>query len=291
MSESHNNEAARVAQLREWEGRWETEMGGWFPGERVIVRGKNIFTECRDMDYISFLVFALTGEIPTPAQGKILNAMWLMGSSFPDPRLWNNRVSALAAAARSTTGLGVGAGTAATEALVYGQRPIIGILVMLQEVQAQLDKGVSLKDALQARLNMATAGSSAAGKNRQLAKLPGYGRPLTNKDERNAPILALNESLGFGDRTYVKLIHAIENTLRQELDLNWSVNAAAVVCAIFLDQGLSTRQSYYYTTLAFSGGMLFCQADAEHHAEGSFFPLSCEKIIYKGPARREWKSD
>ena len=46
-------------------------------------------------------------------------------SSFPDPRIWPNRVAALVGTVRSTVNLGISSATAVSEATIYGEKAIV----------------------------------------------------------------------------------------------------------------------------------------------------------------------
>ena len=60
------------------------------------------------MNWVELYAFGITGLRLSPPQVKVLNALFVL-TSYPDPRLWNNRVAALAGSARSTGALGVAA--------------------------------------------------------------------------------------------------------------------------------------------------------------------------------------
>jgi hypothetical protein len=66
------------------------------------------------------------------------------------------------------------------------------------------------------------------------------------------------------------------------------MNIAAFSAALAADQGLSSHEHYCYLTLGFSGGMFPCYIDALKKAEGTFFPLTCDRIQYEGKPRRTW---
>lgn len=276
-----------IDRLNEWEQYWRTEMGGWFPGERAVLRGKNIFTDLKNQPWMAVHAFAITGWLPTPNQCKIFEAIWSLSTSYPDPRIWNNRIATLAATARSTYTLGMCGAFSVSEAIVYGLRPVIAICDMLVQAKQHLDNNASLPEFIQQRLEQKTTGKPGIGKNRALAKLPGFGRPITKGDERIQPMYELAVELGFENGDYLQLIHQIEHTL-QSMGYDWRMNSAAQVCAILLDQGMTPRQAYQFLAPSFCAGVAACFVDAENHPEGSFFPMRCERIQYRGPALRQW---
>src|SRR5919106_230924 len=83
-------------QLFESEDHWVTSMGAWFPGERVVLRGKDLFHDLKDLSWMALLLFGITGRIPDERQVRLFEGIWALSTSFPEPRLWNNRVAALA---------------------------------------------------------------------------------------------------------------------------------------------------------------------------------------------------
>jgi hypothetical protein len=122
---------------------------------------------------------------------------------------------------------------------------------------------------------------------RKYRGIAGYGRPVTRHDERIRPLMSLAEELGFSEGPYVELAFAIERAL---LRGRWRLhmNVLGVGAALAADQGLSRQEFYQFLVLCFSAGMLPCYIDALSKPEGSFFPLRCERLRYKGTCRRRW---
>ena len=92
--------------LEQHVGVLATKMGAFFPGERVVFRGQDLHASLKDMDWLELYLFGFTGRRFTPQQMKVFHALWSY-TSYPDARLWNNRVAALAGTARSTGTLGI----------------------------------------------------------------------------------------------------------------------------------------------------------------------------------------
>src|SRR5699024_10228932 len=249
-------------------------MGAWFPGERVVFRGKELLYELNDLSWMELLFYGITGRIFNKKQMRLFEGIWTLCTSYPDPRLWNNRVAAQAGTVRSTATLAVSAANAVTEASIYGHRPILQAVEFLFRAQQSLEQGNDLAELIKAEL-------------KKYRVIPGYGRPITRKDERIEPLMALAEELGFSKGPYVKLVFDIEKILLQG---RWRLymNIAALSAALIADQGLSCREYYHYAILSFSAAMFPCYLDTLKKTEGSFFPLSCDRIQYEGKSRRTW---
>ena len=260
------------------EDNWITDIGAWFPSEGAVLRGKRLFHDFHELSWMGLLLYGITGRTFDANQTRLFEGMWKLCCNFPDPRLWNNRVAALAGTARSTAGLGVGAAIAVSEASIYGRRPDIRTIDLLYRTQQHLEQGADLSTLIQNELE--THG-----------EIFGYGRPITQKDERIAPMLALAKNLGYGGGTYVRLAFAIEEVL---LSRRWRwrlrINIAALLAGLAADLGLSRLEYYRFMIMCFCGGMLPCHIDAMNKPEGTLLPLRCDRIAYHGPGKRRWDS-
>jgi len=262
--------------LLDHEQHWVTDMGAWFPGERVVFRGKDLFHDLKDISWMALLLYGITGRMFDDRQLRLFEGMWTLCTSYPDPRLWNNRVAALAGTARSTAALAIGAANAMSEASVYGGRPLIRSIDFLLRTQEQLDKGARLEEVIKQEL-------------KTYKRILGFGRPLIRKDERIAPMMKLAEDLEFCDGTYIKLVFSVEKILVRHRSC-LSMNIAALLAAMSADQGLSRYEYYHFMVLCFSAGMFPCYSDALNKPEGAFFPFRCERVDYQGKPRRKWIS-
>ena len=259
--------------LQENSDRLKSSMGACFPGERAVFRGNDLHVELKDMDWIELYVFGITGRRFTPQQVRLLHAMWVC-TSYPDARIWNNRVAALAGSARSTGTLGVAAALAVSEASIYGRGIDIRAIEFITCTHNALKNGAELTDCVKNELK----------KHRGIA---GYGRPLASGDERIVPIMALAKSLGLDNGPHVRLAYAVDELLfsdRWRLRMNFGAIAAAL-CA---DLGLSPREYYLTGFPCFLAGMPPCYIESSQRPEGTLFPLSCAHILYEGPAKRQW---
>jgi hypothetical protein len=259
--------------LQEHADRLKSRMGACFPGERAVFRGNDLHAELKDMDWIELYVFGITGRRFSPQQLRLLHAIWAY-TSYPDARIWNNRVAALAGSARSTGTLGIAAALAVSEAKIYGGGIYIPSIQFLKRTRKALDNGAELADCIQEEL-----------KNHR--GIAGYGRPLSSRDERIVPILALARSLGLGDGPHVRLAFAVNKFL---LDgrFRLSMNYGAITAALCADLGLSPREYYLFGLPTFLAGMPPCYIESAENPEGTLFPLSCAHIQYEGPPKRRW---
>jgi citrate synthase len=263
------------SKLEKFEDNWHPLVGGWVPNEKVILRGKDVFTELNNKPWMEYLLFAATGKESSKI-ARLLEAMWVICTSFPDPRIWNNRVAALAGTARSTGALAAGAAVAVTEATVYGLKPIKGATDFFYRADAMLSEGQNLEQIVQAEL-------------KQFRSVYGYGRPITDADERVKPMMEFARSIDCGNGKFVKLAFEIGEYLSNSR-LKHQINIAAVCAALLADEGLSPMDFYHMATLAFTAGAMPCYIDASNQQEGGFFPLRTSRLRYTGVEQvRHWR--
>jgi hypothetical protein len=217
-------------------------------------------------------MYGITGRRFNEEQLELIQGLWKISVSYPDPRIWNNRVAALGGSARSTPGLALGAAIAITDATIYGQRPMVAAFDFLQRALAKRDTATSLDDFVSSEL-------------KTYRGIPGYGRPLRNEDERIAPALRLATRLGLGDGAHLHMAVDVADIVKR---WRMGMNIAAINAALIADLDVTVTEYKRMAVLAFSAGLIHCEFDAAQHPEGALFPLRCERLKYTGPARRAW---
>jgi hypothetical protein len=261
--------------LLEYENHWPTRMGGAIIGqERVVIRGKDLFTDLSHYSWHQLLLFMITGREFDDKQAQFLDRLWAMCISYPDPRIWNNRIAALAATNRSTASLGVGAGVAVSEAKIYGGQATLAAIQFIRKTYSQLQQNNSLDDLLKEEL-------------KQQRRIAGYGRPVTDRDERVEHVKQVIKEFEYELSDHAKLAFEIEQKLEQGR-LRYKMNIAGLVGAIAIDMGFSDKEYYYWLINGYNAGLIASYVDAREKPQGALFPLRCEKINYLGFKDREW---
>ena len=260
--------------LQENVGVLKSRMGTFYPGSHVIYRGHDLHKDLKDMDWVELYVFGITGRRYTKEQLRLLHSIWTY-SSYPDVRLWNNRVAGLAGSARSTGALGLAAALVVSESSIYGGGSGMRAIDFLIRTRRQIDEGGDLAECIRLELELHRSVS-------------GYGRPLVNADERIEPLLTLAKSLGLDQGPYLRLALDVEEKL---LAGRWrmKMNYAGVVSPLIADIGFTPREFYMFIFPIFLGGMPPCFIEATDRAEGTLYPAACADILYEGQPRRTWR--
>lgn len=249
-----------------------SRMGACFPGERAVFRGHDLHAELKDLDWIELYIFGITGRRFTAEQLRLLHAIWV-NTSYPDARIWNNRVSALAGSARSTPTLALSASLAVSEASIYGGYPSIRAFDFFIQAQKQMEHGKLLKDIVEEEL--------------LVRRIYGYGRPITSVDERLSWLLGIARDLSLDQGPHLRLAFKVESLL---LNTNKAlrINYAGLVAAIAADLGFSLKEFHLFRFPMTLAGMPPCYIESAERPEGALFPLSCAHIRYEGAPKRHW---
>ena len=259
--------------LFQYEDNWPTELGGAsVQSGTITLRGYDLLNALEDLSWMDILMFGITGRRFNAEQLELFQGLWKISASYPEPRIWNNRVAALGGSARSTPGLSLGAAIAVTDATIYGQRPMIGAFDFLQRCRTACDSGQPLRAFVVHEL-------------KTYRTIPGYGRPLRSVDERLAPLERLARRLGLWGGIHTRLALDVEKILER---YRQGMNIAALAAALTADQDVSIADYRRMAILAFVAGLIHCELDAAKHPEGVLFPLRCNRLQYSGPSVRTW---
>ncbi|WP_256080463.1 citrate/2-methylcitrate synthase [Massilia sp. YIM B04103] len=260
--------------LKKHAGRLKTRVGAAYPGSHAVFRGHDLHRDLKDLDWVELYVFGITGRRLTQAQIEMLHAIWV-NTSYPDARLWNNRVAGLAGSARSSANLGIVAALALSEATVYGGLAGLRAISFLQTALQRVADGEELE-----ALVLAEA---------RAHRIYGYGRPINSCDERLPWIMELARKLDLDQGPHLQLAFAVERVLLPHYP-QLRMNYAALHAALIADMGLSAREYQLLRIPTFLAGMPPCVVEAAEKPPGALFPTPCTGVAYEGLAQRSWRA-
>jgi len=263
-----------VDKLRDAEKKWVSSVGGTVPGEGAVFRGCDMFKTFGEWNWLGMFYFSSTGRKLSVNSEKFFNGIYSMCFSYPDSRIWNNGVTALAGTVRSTAQLGICAASAVSEAEFYGGPPVM----------KALDFFLRAKDLMGEGMSLAEIELEEKDKNKFIY---GYGRPVVSKDERVIPTLMLLKELDLYDRPFVQFALKFEEFLKQKNE-DIGLNIGGLFAAFCADEGMTPKELYYMMSVCFSVGMVACYIDVLEKEEGLFFPSQCSAISYSGNEKRTW---
>ena len=262
----------KLERLKQYEEKWVSDSGFCFPGVKAFFRGKDLHRDLKHLTWFELNLFGITGRFFSAEQIRVLNAMWCF-TSYPDPRIWNNRISAICGTVKSTNYLAIAAAVAASDAKIFGGTPNIESMKLLLHVSERL-KNESLRDIVQDFLL-------------NNIKLYGFGRPILGGDERIQPLKEFVIGQGLHHGAYFNLCFRLE----EEIQLNKKnrrMNYAILCAAICADFGFSISEFSNFGLLSFVAGNFPVYLSTLQKPVNSFLPTRPSCIDYRGPALRDW---
>jgi hypothetical protein len=256
-------------------GKIRSRAGGWRVGGGVSLYGHSLFDELMDGEHrwSQLVSLSVCGRMPSADEAALVEVIWMCGA-FPDPRIWCNQVSALAATMRCTPVAGTLLGTLASEALRYGPLASYHASRALLTLRARIDAGAALLDLVEAMPRDA----------RGVPQLPGFVRPIARGDARVAAMTRAMRVLGISPGAHLQLALQIDEHLGARYDER--INAGGFFSAVLLDLGYSPDESQQLQSVMMLVGASACYRDSLTRPAESFLPLRCSDVHYTGPPPR-----
>lgn len=256
--------------LEQHVGHLKSRMGAAFIGSHVVFRGHDLHADLRDMEWVELYLYGITGRRFSAAQLELLQGI-LVYTSYPDARIWNNRVAALGGSARTTPALAMSAALAVSEAGIYGGQPGVRAIDFYLRAGRALAGQASLDELV----------------NRE-KRIYGFGRPTPELgDERLPWLLQLATRLGLADGPHLRIAHDTERLLLAK-NPRLRMNYAGMTAALCADMGFSVAEFHLFRVPLFMAGMPPGYIEARDRPQGTLFPTPCRDIEYHGVARRPW---
>jgi hypothetical protein len=255
-------------------GTIRTRAGGWKINGGVSVYGYQLFEELMGRrTWFEVMMLSATGRMPEPRVAAFGELIWLC-LSYPDPRIWCNQVSALAATMRCGPTTAVSAASLCCDSLRYG--------AWAAQVASEF-----LAGALPAHAAGRTVASLIEGCTRDAAgtpQVPGFGRPVVRGDDRVPVLHRIATETGLAAGPHLALALALDRELRATW--NEEINAGGLGNAVLLDCGFSVDEIVRLWAMGLQAGAMACFTDAAAREPESFLPLRCDDVDYRGVASR-----
>jgi citrate synthase len=201
---------------------WKTAITKIEPN-KVVVRGVRIDELMGRLSFGQVVYLVLKGELPTPAQGQLLDAILVSsvdhGATPPS-----------ALAARTVASGGAPLTSAVAAGIMTINRHHGGAIedcmrVLLEAVRRQKEKS----------LDAATAAAELLAEYREQKKrIPGYGHRVHTDDPRTKRLFALAEELGLA-RDYVRMANALRTAIRQEMGRDLPLNVDGAIATMLCE--------------------------------------------------------
>ncbi len=266
-----------IQDTRFWDDRRQkiySHAGGWKLGVGAYTYGLNLLDGAMGQySYMQIHMRNTTGKSVDKDVAAWMEAVFIC-QSWPDARIWCNQIGALAGEAHCSPTSAATAGAQAACSEAYSGKTIIKGCEFMEKAHLSYQSGMSVEDIVEREV------ASKRGK----AIIMGYTRPIAKGDERVSELWRVARELGFSIGPREKLALEIENYLAKNYD-EW-MNMCGCVASFMLDQGFTGKGLFNIMAVMAYSGVSGCYVDAIDRPQGSFLPLRCDDIIYKGKNKR-----
>ncbi len=240
---------------------------------KVLICGYRIEDLMGRLPFSHVVYLVLKGELPTPAQGRVLDAILVScvdhGGSPP---------STLAARTAASGGAPLTAAVAAGLLAIHrhhGGAIEDGMRLLREAVTRRRERG---QKALEVAREV-VAEYRALGK-----RLPGYGHRLHTADPRADRLLSLAEAEGLAGE-YIEMARAIQQALREALGRELPINVDGAIAALLCELELPPEVGNGFFALSRLVGLIAHVYDEQTH-HPPLRPISPAAERYSGPAER-----
>lgn len=255
-------------------GKIFSGKGGWRIGQGVFNHGYSMMDDfVGKVSYMQVVMLNATGRLPERRLADWIEAIHIC-LSWPDPRIWCNQIGALSGTVGASAIAATCAGIMATDARAYGVRPLLDGLPFIQQALRDKKSGKTIEEII----------NSTSGRKEGKPQIMGYARPIAKGDERIPAMEHVTENLGFSVGEHLSLAYSIEKYLSENFDEAMNING--YVSAFMSDQGYSAEECYRLFSTLVASGVTACYVDTRDKSPGSFLPLYCNDVVYKGKPKR-----
>ena len=258
-----------------YRGSIHTSKGGWQVGSGIATHGYSLLDDIHGQcSVFQVIVLNVTGRLPERRLADFLEGLFIC-LSWPDARIWCNKIGAFSAMTRSTATAAVAAGGLAGNSTMYGPGTVPAVDGFLRSAhQFVVKDGGSIEDFI-----------SKHGYRGGRLYAPGFSRPLARGDKRIERMRDYAAELGYETGTYETLANDIAAHLgeREGEDLNLS----GYFTAFMYDRGYSMQELMGITAWCISTGVYAAYFEQISRPPEAFLSLRVSDINYTGPGPRE----
>ena len=200
------NRGIKMIDYDRYRGTIFSSKGGWKIGSGIETHGYSLLEEIHGKcSLFQVMILNVTGRLPERRLADMVEGVFIC-SSWPDPRIWCNKLGVFSAMTRTSATAAIAAGGLAGDSKLYGAGtgPSIEAFMTLAD-QLINEEDWSVADFMEAH----------AFKNGKL-QAPGFARPLAKGDERVVAMRRYAKELGFDTGRFEDLANRMEDYLAEK---------------------------------------------------------------------------
>jgi len=259
----------------QYRGQIYSRKGGWTMGEGIMSHGYSLLDDIHGNATIhQVMVLNITGRLPERRLSEWIDGFFIC-LSWPDPRIWCNKIGVYSALNRSSIIAAIAAGGLAGDSRMYGAGTVRAVGQFLDLAYEQIIKN----------MEPITSFFENFAYEQGKLKAPGFARPLAKGDERIPAMCRLTRKLGYEIGAYMQMVIDMEAYLiKHEGE---GMNLAGYYVAFMMDQGYTIEEIEGIAAFCVVGGVYASYFEYINQSPNAFLPLQVEDIDYVGPEARK----
>jgi len=258
-----------------YRGKIYSRKGGWRIGSGITTHGFSLLDDIhRKCSVFQVMIMNVTGKLPERRLADFVEGLFIC-LSWPDPRIWCNKMGVFSAMTRSSATAAIAAGGLAGDSRMYGAGtgPAIEAFIV-QAYQHTVDGEQGVADFIED--NAYRGGKLFA---------PGFARPLAKGDERIPAMRRYAQQLDFEVGPYERMANEMEDYLsRKEGE---GLNLSGYFTVFMKDRGYTIEEIMGIAAWSVSTGVYAAYFEYSKEPPEAFLSLKVDDIDYAGPAIRD----
>ena len=259
----------------QYRGQIYAHRGGWTLGEGIKTHGYSLLDDIHGKcSMFQVMIMNVTGRLPERRLADLVEGLFIT-LSWPDARIWCNKMGVFSAMARTSCTAAIAAGGLAGDSKMYGAGTGKSIGPFFEKAYRHIvDNNESVESFIETHCY----------KNGCLVA-PGFARPLAKGDERIPAMRKLAKQLGYGVGPYAQMTQDMEDYLNRKD--GEGLNLSGFFSAFMLDQGYSMEEIMGIAAFSVTGGIYAAYFEYIHQSPNDFLPLRVDDVEYVGPEIRK----
>ncbi len=266
--------------MNKWDkhrGNIFSKKGGWTIGKGIITHGYNLLDDIHGKcSMFQVMILNITGRLPERRLADLVEGMYIT-LSWPDARIWCNKMGVFNAMTHSSITTAIAAGGLAGDSKMYGAGTGKSIGPFFEK---------AYKDIVQQGVSVETFIETNCYKNGKFIA-PGFARPLAKGDERIPAMRNLAKKLGYEVGPYSQMVDDMETFLNNKA--GEGLNLSGFFSAFMLDQGFTMDEIMGIAAFSVTGGVYAAYFEYINQPPNIFLALRVDDIDYIGPKLRNTK--
>jgi hypothetical protein len=255
-------------------GKIYSQKGGWRVGSGITTHGYSLLDDIHGKcSVFQVIIMNVTGRLPDKRLADFVEGLFIC-LSWPDARIWCNKVGAFCAMTRASPTAAIASGGLAGDSTMYGPGTVPAIDAFIKCAHEYIVEGGGSVE------NFIDENGYRGGK----LYAPGFARPLAKGDERITAMRRYARELGFVPGVYENMVNQIEEHLA--LREGEGLNLAGYFTAFMYDREYSMHELMGITAWCISTGVYASYFEQIDRPPEAFLALKVDDIDYSGPAIR-----